>query len=657
MRSSKRSRPTEHAYNPLRLIDLAYLVVLPPVVLILKLPMLLFLAIAIALIVRGKRLSGWQTFAIFLAGIVAVFLSFYGSLNYVGLSRLKLFVELLIYLLTLVVSLQRLSGKINLYLVVSPLLFMALSLFFFDDIAMLAYLVFEIFALLWLLLTWRMRTTPAKSVKMAAWLFVVATPIVTLLFIFFPRISFGHASYGFRGESIQRLGHDGTMRLDAGALKVLSGRIVMEVGFDSGHIPPDSRLYFRGSVLYFDKTDHWEPLPPAIKVRMRRQKYATAPMLEKADEITIYRVSLYPTRKRWLYMLDLPIEAPEGALINSDFEVTLKKPIDEPQIYAASSALHYRYGANTPKEILAITSHTDPARNPKTAEAARKIAETFPDERQRLDGLIAFFKKARLTYTLQPAALDLNRSTDSFLFDKKEGYCVHFASAFVTMARLAGLPARIVTGYKADRRNGVKNYLAVEERDAHAWAEVYINSHWERVETTATAAFATAATPAAGGGETKSETKGTAEERVSKLNLYLLYAKYSVETWILQYSRFRQMQLLQKARENPIFLLKFFVSIVAMVLIAFLVGRWLRKEPCQDAALCLLRPLLKRLKKRGCVRRQGETMHAFFRRCSDSLGTDALREIDTLYHRLRYAGDQKAVMELKRAVKRFLKHS
>ena len=85
--------------------------------------------------------------------------------------------------------------------------------------------------------------------RVASLLFLSALPWVILLFIFFPRISFEHATYGFKGESIKRMGHDGTMHLDNTALLVPSERIVMEVGFN-GDIPSSDTLYFRGSVLF-----------------------------------------------------------------------------------------------------------------------------------------------------------------------------------------------------------------------------------------------------------------------------------------------------------------------------------------------------------------------------------------------------------------------
>lgn len=63
---------------------------------------------------------------------------------------------------------------------------------------------------------------------------------------------------------------------------------------------------------------------------------------------------------------------------------------------------------------------------------------------------------------------------DYFLFTQKSGYCEHFASAFVIMARSLGLPARFVTGYTAGQYNPITGYFEVRSSDAHGWAEVYL---------------------------------------------------------------------------------------------------------------------------------------------------------------------------------------
>jgi transglutaminase-like putative cysteine protease len=70
---------------------------------------------------------------------------------------------------------------------------------------------------------------------------------------------------------------------------------------------------------------------------------------------------------------------------------------------------------------------------------------------------------------------------DQFLFDTKKGYCDHFSSAMVVLARSIGIPARWVTGYAPGTLDstytGPDSRYIVRQKDAHAWAEVYINGY------------------------------------------------------------------------------------------------------------------------------------------------------------------------------------
>ncbi|MCM1190835.1 MAG: transglutaminaseTgpA domain-containing protein [Acetatifactor muris] len=81
-----------------------------------------------------------------------------------------------------------------------------------------------------------------------------------------------------------------------------------------------------------------------------------------------------------------------------------------------------------------------------------------------------------------------------FLFESGEGYCAHFASSAVLMLRYLGVPARYVTGYAASpgafSRNAEGDYSAVIlDRQAHAWAEVYLDGiGWIPIEMTPGAA-------------------------------------------------------------------------------------------------------------------------------------------------------------------------
>ncbi|MFD2172248.1 DUF4129 domain-containing transglutaminase family protein [Tumebacillus lipolyticus] len=71
---------------------------------------------------------------------------------------------------------------------------------------------------------------------------------------------------------------------------------------------------------------------------------------------------------------------------------------------------------------------------------------------------------------------------DQFLFESKRGYCDHFSTAFVVMARSIGLPARWVKGFtRGDvdltyKGETDEEYLyVVKNKNAHSWAEVYFD--------------------------------------------------------------------------------------------------------------------------------------------------------------------------------------
>jgi hypothetical protein len=77
-------------------------------------------------------------------------------------------------------------------------------------------------------------------------------------------------------------------------------------------------------------------------------------------------------------------------------------------------------------------------------------------------------------YSLAVPGPPSNRdAVDYFLFDLKTGYCDYYASAMVVMARAAGLPARLVTGYSNGSYDEEQKAFIVRASNAHAWPEIY----------------------------------------------------------------------------------------------------------------------------------------------------------------------------------------
>lgn len=64
------------------------------------------------------------------------------------------------------------------------------------------------------------------------------------------------------------------------------------------------------------------------------------------------------------------------------------------------------------------------------------------------------------------------------------GHCELFAGSFVLLARAAGYPARVVTGFRGGTWNAFSRSFTVRNSDAHAWAEIYdrASQSWVRAD-------------------------------------------------------------------------------------------------------------------------------------------------------------------------------
>jgi transglutaminase-like putative cysteine protease len=83
--------------------------------------------------------------------------------------------------------------------------------------------------------------------------------------------------------------------------------------------------------------------------------------------------------------------------------------------------------------------------------------------------------EGRCAYDLEaPFQKETQDSIDFFIFESKRGSCDQFASAFVVMARLNSIPARLVTGFAPGDYNPFTGYWEVRAEHAHSWAEAYI---------------------------------------------------------------------------------------------------------------------------------------------------------------------------------------
>ncbi len=97
-----------------------------------------------------------------------------------------------------------------------------------------------------------------------------------------------------------------------------------------------------------------------------------------------------------------------------------------------------------------------------------------------------------------------------WLDSSEPGFCEYFAGGFTVLARAAGYPARVITGFHGGTLNAFENYYMVRNSDAHAWAEIYDGkTGWWRIDPTPGAA-ATAEALAAQAGRQEQDSSWSA---------------------------------------------------------------------------------------------------------------------------------------------------
>ena len=144
----------------------------------------------------------------------------------------------------------------------------------------------------------------------------------------------------------------------------------------------------------------------------------------------------------------------------------------------ASSYLHQQIEADYYRELC--TENTAEISS-ELKDFALSLTDGLSNDYEKAAAIESFFQTGGFTYDLQYHAPD--DSPEYFLFTGKTGTCSDFASAYVLLARAAGLTVRYAEGYTPEAEGG--NRYVIKNRDSHAFPEVFIqNIGWMVFEPT-----------------------------------------------------------------------------------------------------------------------------------------------------------------------------
>ncbi len=81
------------------------------------------------------------------------------------------------------------------------------------------------------------------------------------------------------------------------------------------------------------------------------------------------------------------------------------------------------------------------------------------------------------TYSLNNDPVPSNVDAVTWLLHTRKGFCTYYATAMVIMARLLGIPARMVNGFSQGHYDPLKHQWVVDGDDAHSWVQVYFPNY------------------------------------------------------------------------------------------------------------------------------------------------------------------------------------
>ncbi|MCP9448899.1 MAG: DUF3488 and transglutaminase-like domain-containing protein [Nitrospira sp.] len=316
--------------------------------------------------------------------------------------------------------------------------------------------------------------------------------VTLLLFFALPRFQAGFYQNG-QGAAIRTAGFSDAVDLGSiGPIK-RDPRVVMRVEPSGRALDGKGRLYLRGIAF-----DHYDGRSWVNQLSRRRVVRETGPGIfslngSQGERERPERPSLQ--LKIFLEPLDTPV------LFGAPFMEAVSGNLPAVQV-DVSGSFYLPFPSVTPVEYVAVSKPTAvlpadlqpspvvyheaflryftqiPARSDRIAALARTVVG---QERTPYGQAMAIqdHLSRNYRYSLEIPLTEQVNPLEEFLFNRKTGYCEHYATAMVIMLRTLGVPARLVTGFLATEWNEYGNHYVVRQQDAHAWVEVHLpHSGW-----------------------------------------------------------------------------------------------------------------------------------------------------------------------------------
>lgn len=501
---------------------------------------------------------------------------------------------------------------------------------------------------------------------------LMALTTTLLIFVFIPRLGTGflqsdrsdsQALSGF-SEEVQ-FGTIGPIKRDP--------TVVMRVRLPDLDHPPTAPLYFRG-MSYDRYLDHaWHnTLPPARMLPPSGSRFSIPEGLltrfSRRQVLLHQEITLEPLASTVLFAASHPFFIHRGIshlMIDPSGALHLPHPVLQRITYEAVSLV--ASGAAEPMDLnpddypeAIAKTYLWVTPNPRLTQLAGQITEKVQSPYEKILA-VQHFLGTQYRYRLFASASSGPDPIETFLFDTKEGYCEHYASAMVLLLRHLGIAARLVSGFLHGEWNPFGEYLLVRQQDAHTWVEVYFPEQgWVPFDPTP---------PVPGGGMT------------GLFTAYLDWMKSRWDRYIIHYSLLDQIALARdgwdwlkegwlvrrfpssSGERLPAAPLPWILSFAAVAVTAWILrrfiwmnGGWTGPRQVREAeATRLYRRFLRMMARRGWPKQGGQTPREYAEslKINDRTLQETIEQITSVYYHTRFGFNESALHQRSEELTRF----
>lgn len=338
--------------------------------------------------------------------------------------------------------------------------------------------------------------------------------------------------------------------------------------------------------------------------------------------------------------------------------------LDARAFYAIGSTEQPAAWRQSPPEPIDLT--LPKGSNPKLEALGALWRQQSPDPVGRIQLAQRWFQGQPFEYSLAPGNLPAKAPLDHFLFERRLGFCEHYAASFAALMRAAGVPARVVVGYQGGRWQkpiAAEPYLLLEQSDAHAWSEVWLPQRgWVEVDPTAWIVperIRQSLAASLSRADRSRLSRGRPPTWLQQMANQWQGLDTRWQLWVMQFDSQRQKELLPLWLQGPwqglIAVLTIGVSLgIAVVFILQLE----RRDTTADSLRQALNRCLWPLRRLQLQPEAGETLASFCQRAgrTDQRLRDPLQQLCALYNGQRFNPGDPAARQVKAEMRRIRSH-